>query len=58
MSLILLILLILPLLVSSESPRHQDVDHIENIEVEQTQVIITTTKEGNSEVFSSEFRII
>ncbi|CAL2041977.1 unnamed protein product [Caenorhabditis brenneri] len=38
---------ILPILIYSEDPpHHEDVDHIEDIEVEETQVIITTTKHG------------
>ncbi|CAI2350145.1 unnamed protein product [Caenorhabditis sp. 36 PRJEB53466] len=31
------------------APRHQDVDHIVDIEVDQTQVIISTSKEGSVE---------
>lgn len=47
---ILIILLfsttISPTIANSAPPDHQDVDHIEDIEVEETQVIITTTKQG------------
>ncbi|CCD67284.2 Fibronectin type-III domain-containing protein [Caenorhabditis elegans] len=50
---ILIILLfsttISPTIANSAPPDHQDVDHIEDIEVEETQVIITTTKQGPAE---------
>ncbi|EFP11783.1 hypothetical protein CRE_26737 [Caenorhabditis remanei] len=42
----ILLFFIPTILAAPDLPNHEDVDHIEEIEVEQTQVIITTSKHG------------